>query len=352
MTSSRFGAGPTSGGVLGLLLAPLSHIYGAVVRLRLLLFRAGFPKPRKVAGVRVISVGNLTAGGTGKTPVTIMLAKMAGHRAAVVSRGYRRKSRDRVQLVSNGPRIFEDYPKAADEALVCALALKNVPVICAPKRTDGISAAVTLFEARTVILDDAFSHLSAYRDLDVVLIDATDPFGGGRMLPAGMLREPPSSLTRADAVLITRANLVPPGELDSLRKKIASLAGEGTRIFTCDIEPASLVGPDGAETPLKRLAGADVRLVSGIGSPEQFAATLKGLGANVAGHSTFPDHHPYSEKDMRGVLDSLREGELLLTTAKDFVRIPGPFRGRFYVLTVEAGVREPDFASYVAGQNA
>ncbi len=332
-----------------MLLVPLTHVYGFVVRLRLLLFRAGFPKPRKVAGVRVISVGNLTAGGTGKTPVTIMLAKMAGDGAAVVSRGYGRTSRERVQLVSSGAKIFEDYPRAADEALVCARALKNAPVICAPKRTDGVLAAATLFGARTAILDDAFSHLSAHRDLDVVLIDATDPFGGGRMLPAGMLREPPSSLGRADAVLITRASLVAPGELDSLREKIASLAGKRTRIFTCDIEPASLVGPDGAEHPLKRLAGADVRLVSGIGSPEQFAVTLKRLGANVTGHLAFPDHHPYSEKDMRGVVESSRGGELFLTTAKDFVRIPGPFRDRFYVLTVEARVREPDFASYVAG---
>ena len=251
MTSSRFQLRPTSKGLVGFLLIPLSYIYAAGVRLRLLLYSAGFPRPRRVEGVRVISVGNLTAGGTGKTPVTIMLAKMMGDGVAVVSRGYGRNSRSPVQIVSDGRRILADYPQAGDEALLCARALKNFPVICAPDRIKGVRAA-KLFGARTVILDDAFSHLSAHRNLDILLMDATDPFGGWRMLPAGMLREPPSSIKRADAVVITRANFVEAAELDRLRIEIAAFAGKYIRIFTCDIKPASLLGPDGAEGSLEK----------------------------------------------------------------------------------------------------
>lgn len=336
---------PTSKGLLGLVTIPLSFIYGLAVRFRLFLFSIGFPKPRKIEGVRVVSIGNLTVGGTGKTPVTIMIAKMLGDRTAVVSRGYGRKSREPVQFVSNGEKILEKFPQAADEPLVCAMALKTVPMICAPKRVDGIKAAVNLFGARTVILDDAFSHLSAHRDFDVLLVDATDPFGGGWMLPAGTLREPASSLKRADAVIITRADMA--DDLDSLRKRIRELAGKEIRIFTCDVAPASLTGPDG-ELPHAKLAGAEVRLLSGLGSPNQFEETVKKLGATVNGHFVFPDHHPFTEDELKAAVESLENSELLLTTAKDIVRMPVSYRRFFHVLNVEAKVREADFPSFIA----
>jgi tetraacyldisaccharide 4'-kinase len=339
---------PTSKGFAGLLFVPLSIAYGAVVGLRLFLFSVGLPRPQRVDGVRVISVGNITAGGTGKTPVTIMLARMIKENVAVVSRGYGRGSREPVQIVSDGAKILADYPDAADEALMCARALKTTPVVCAPKRVYGILAAAHLFGAKTVILDDAFSHLSAHRDKNILLLDATDPFGGGRLLPAGMLREPLSSLKRADAVVITRANFAADSEVVALKEKILSLAGKKIPIFTCDIKPASLLAPDGSESMLESLNGRKVKLLSGIGSPEQFELTVKNLGAVVNAHFSFGDHHPFSEKELGKAVESLENGEILLTTQKDVVRIPASFRAFFHILTVEATVREAGFPAFIA----
>ncbi len=186
---------PTSKGALGALFVLLSFVFGAAVRLRILLYSTGIIGGKRAYGVRVISIGNLTVGGTGKTPVCMMLARMLPG-AAIVSRGYGRKSREPVQVVSDGRKVLGVYPDAADEALLCAHELKTVPVICAPRRIRGIRAAWAMFGTRTVVLDDAFSHLAVGRDKNILLVDALDPFGGGKLFPAGRLREPLSSAKR------------------------------------------------------------------------------------------------------------------------------------------------------------
>ncbi|MBI5178912.1 MAG: tetraacyldisaccharide 4'-kinase [Nitrospinae bacterium] len=334
---------PTSKGILGILLILLSLLYGLAVRARLFLYGAGILPTVKVDGIQVISIGNLSVGGTGKTPVTIRVAKMIGEKCAVVSRGYGRRSNEPVQVVADGANILADYPSAADEALLCAMELKNVPVICAPRRTDGIRAAKERFGARTVILDDAFSHLAAHRDKNILLVDALDPFGGGHLLPAGKLREPLSSAKRAEAVIITRANHVPPGRLDDIRELIAPLLRTGTPVFPCDIAPDGILAPSGERLAAREfLRGKSVRLLSGIASPWQFEESVTELGAKVLSHDRFADHHPYTGGEIAQIASQVREGEPLITTQKDLVRIPKNARGAFHTLAISAKIREAE----------
>lgn len=331
---------PASAGAAGLLTIPLSWMYGAAARARLLMYSAGILPQRRVPGVRVISIGNLTAGGTGKTPVAIMVAGMTGPGTAIVSRGYGRRSREAVQVVSDGAGKMGEYPLAADEALVCAHALKNTPVICAPERVSGIARAKEM-GATTVVLDDAFSHLAAARDRNLLLVDALDPFGGGRLLPAGRLREPLSSAARADAVLVTRANMADKSAVDAIRAALRPFVRPDTPFFRCAIVADGVTLPSGERVGAKEyLAGRKVRLLSGIASPRQFGNTVKELGGVEDGHFIFADHHPYSEAELEELLAARRPGETLLTTQKDFVRLPQKFRANFAVLGVRAEVED------------
>jgi len=334
---------PTSQGVLGFFFILLSFLYGIAVRLRLFLYSTGILRTKKVEGIKTISIGNLTVGGTGKTPVTMLVARMAGNGCAIVSRGYGRRSQEPAQVVADGKKFLAEYPAAADEALMCALELKTVPVICAPCRVEGIRVAARQFNAKTVILDDAFSHLAAYRDKNILLVDAHDPFGGDHLLPAGRLREPLSSVRRADAVVITRANQVNAGRLEGIRQKLGPRLKNGTPIFSCDIIADSIIDPSGQKHPARDfLAGKNVRLVSGIASPTQFESTISSLGANVLSHDEFPDHHPFSLGDIARVTGQVHAGEVLLTTQKDLVRVPQNSRGGFHALSISAQMREED----------
>lgn len=326
---------PTDRGIAGALFTPLSWLYGAGVRARLALYGAGIFRPEKIEGVRVISIGNLTVGGTGKTPVAIMLASML-EKPAIVSRGYGRASAEPLQVVSDGKGAIARYPDAADESLVCAAAVPRVPVICAPRRVDGIRAAHDRFGAKTVILDDAFSHLAAARDKNILLVDALDPFGGEKLLPAGRLREPLSSARRADAVLITRANMAGEGVVARIRLRLAPLLRPNMPVFECAITAETVITPAGetlaADTAL---TGKAVTLISGIARPNQFEDGVKGFGASVTRHHIFADHHRFTDAELRTV-----EGALVLTTQKDAARMPEKQRERFYLLTVRAAVRE------------
>jgi len=295
--------------------------------------------------VTVISIGNITVGGAGKTPVAIMTARLlkkAGGNVAVVSRGYGRKSGESVQTVSDGKTILTGFPDGADEALLCAQELAGVPVICSPQRLDGIRAAKEKFNVETVVLDDAFSHLAAARDLNLLLIDAVNPFGNGWLLPAGMLREPLGAIGRADAVLITRANLADPERAESIKQTVREIS-KNMPVFKVDIKPEKIITPEGEEKDANEyLAGKKVTLVSGIASPHQFEALAGQLGAEVEKHFAFADHHPFTDSDIEKIPDELSANPFLLTTQKDYVRIPETKKSLFHQLAVTASVRERD----------
>jgi tetraacyldisaccharide 4'-kinase len=258
--------------------------------------------------VPVVSVGNLTAGGTGKTPCVEHVARF--YRAldlcvAVLSRGYGAQA---------GPN---------DEALVLEDNLPDVPHLQGPDRAALARVAAEELDSEVLVLDDGFQHRRLARDLDLVLVDATDPFGGGHLLPRGLLREHPRGLRRAQFILLTRCDQASPAEVDRLSQRVARLA-PGVPVARTRHEPVELVNSDGETAPLDLLRGQRVLAFAGVGNPDAFRRTLGALGAEVADFRAFADHHPYTRADVDGLHAWGRawphEG-FLVTTQKDLVKL-------------------------------
>jgi tetraacyldisaccharide 4'-kinase len=267
----------------------------------------------------VISVGNLTVGGAGKTPTVILLANLLrekGRRPAVLSRGYGGSTSAPINIVSDKKSILMGWREAGDEPILIARATPGVPVLTGPKRHLTGRAAVEQFNADILILDDAFQHRQLFRDLDIVLINAALPFGNGQLLPGGPLREPKASLRRAHLLIRTGAEGDP---IEPLEK-----AASGLPFFRGIHRPKGIVqGRTGRLLPSASLQGQRVCAFAGIGRPEIFQRSLIALGAEVVSFRTFPDHHPYIRTD----LDALRRlasetgADRIITTEKDGVRL-------------------------------
>ncbi len=284
--------------------------YGAAVRLRDLAYDRGWLRVERAA-VPVVSVGNLTVGGTGKTPCVEYVARLYrehGLRVAVLSRGYGSES---------GPN---------DEALVLEENLPDVPHLQGADRAALARAAVLELESEVLVLDDGFQHRRLARDLDLVLLDATNPWGGGRLLPRGLLREPASALRRAGAVILTRCDQVPAEERERLRQRVARLA-PGVPVAETTHRPVALVNSEGDEAPLELLREGPVAAFCGVGNPGAFRHTLADLGADVAAFRAYPDHHAYTRADvddLRAWARVLPPGGVAVTTQKDLVKLRLP----------------------------
>lgn len=281
--------------------------YGLGVSLRNLAYTWRLRRAER-AGVPVISLGNLTAGGTGKTPL-----------AAFVARWFRTRG-VRVCLLSRG---YGAAPGAAnDEALVLERQCPDVPHLQHPDRLRSARIAVEELDAQLLILDDGFQHRRLARDLDVVLIDVLAPWGYGRLLPRGLLRERRSGLRRADLVVLTRVDQAPTAAVQALEFQIARLC-PAAPIVSVAFVPTRLVNASGNACELVELAGQHVAAFCGIGHPEAFAMTLSQVGLLPAAFRNYPDHHLYTRED----IDALRQwstslpAQALVTTEKDLVKI-------------------------------
>jgi tetraacyldisaccharide 4'-kinase len=298
------------------LLQSLSKPYGAAVAARNRLYDNDLLKQQKLP-CPVISVGNLTVGGTGKTPTVIFIANLLkdhGYRPAVLSRGYGGSASAPVNVVSDGNQILMGWREAGDEPILIARAAPGIPVLTGSRRLLTGRAAVEMFGADALILDDAFQHRSLFRDIDILLLDAARPFGNGFLLPRGPLREPPTSLHRADILLRTGD-----AENEEPLREAASVPS-----FRAIHKPQGIVagGTNRIET-VEALRGQKVLAFAGIGSPESFRRSLAGLGAAVVGFQAFPDHHPYDLSDIE-YLRRLAEksgAARIVTTEKDGIRL-------------------------------
>jgi tetraacyldisaccharide 4'-kinase len=290
-----------------LLLWLASLVYGLLVRVRNLFYQRGWWRSTRVA-IPVVSVGNLTVGGTGKTPCVEHVADF-----------YR--SRDlRVAILSRG---YGTQAGLNDEALVLAQNLPDVPPLVGPDRVALALTAIEELESEILVLDDGFQHRRLARNLDVVLIDATLPWGYGHLLPRGLLREPPAGLRRAGVVVLTRCDQVSQANLDAVRRRIARLA-PGVAVVETTHRPIELVNSAGAQQPLETLQGRNVAGFCGLGNPAAFRRTLLDLAANVIAFRAYPDHHAYNLADveqLRSWARSLPDDTLLLTTQKDLVKL-------------------------------
>jgi len=277
----------------------------------------------------VVSVGNLSAGGTGKTPVTLALARLLqqppyGVKVAVLSRGYRRKSKG-FQWVSAGAGSLCDWEASGDEPQIFARRLHGVPVAVDADRVRGGAALVKEYSPRIILLDDGFQHRRLARDLDLVLIDPQrDP--KDRLLPRGLLREPLSSLGRADLVLLM-AQDVDSAVFEQSWKYCADQYGED-RLIACRSHGSGCYElRSGENVPLEDLSGARLLPFCGIAKPENFLLTLGGLGAEIPVLIRFRDHHVYGLRDLErlAMVYARKKAQYLITTEKDAVKLSGLF---------------------------
>ncbi|MBM4017236.1 MAG: tetraacyldisaccharide 4'-kinase [Planctomycetes bacterium] len=256
----------------------------------------------------VVSVGNLTVGGTGKTPFVAYLARMVqemGGRPVILSRGYGAAAGGRNE-----------------EALELSLLCPGVPHVQNPDRTAALAQWAAENPCDVAILDDGFQHRRLARGLDIVLIDALRPFGFGHLLPRGLLREPPSALRRADVLVITRADLAGPESLAILRRTLAQHTRQGTPVLAAHHEAVAVLAADGSRRDIATLRRQDVAAACGIGNSDAFLMTLERTGARVALSEAFPDHHAYTQADLDRVMRAAEAAGLktLVTTGKDFVK--------------------------------
>ena len=299
------------------LLAPLSYIYAVVLKTRGWLYDSGFLRQKRLP-CTVISVGNIVAGGTGKTPTVIWIAKYLqseGFQVGVLLRGYGRESHHSVSAVSDGKQTLRSLTESGDEAGLIARKLPGVPVAVGSDRyTAGLE--VTQLWGHTngvLILDDGFQRRQLARDLDLLTIDSSQPFGTGKLLPAGTLREPKSALRRADILLLTRTDLA----TESIHfERLA----DGKQTFESRHRPTRLYQlTTSEECPLNLLKGQRILAVCGIGNPEAFAGTLGQFEPKVVELLAFPDHHRYSSADINDISARAREvgADIVVTTEKD-----------------------------------
>ncbi len=291
----------------GLSLASLGYRLG--VAARGLAFQRGWKQVHR-AGIPVVSVGNLTLGGTGKTPMVEWVA-----------RWYRRHDA-RVAILSRG---YGSEGGLNDEGRVLEANLPDVPHLQDRDRVALARIAREELDSQLAILDDGFQHRRLFRDLDLVLLDALDPFGLGRLFPRGLLREPVRALQRADVIVLSRADLVSSEVRRAIRARAARASG-GRPWVESRHAPLDLVDATGNETPLTEIASRRVAAFCGIGNPEGFRRTLASLGVDLeltGGLRAFPDHHAYAADDVASLARWARDhgAELVLTTQKDLVKL-------------------------------
>jgi tetraacyldisaccharide 4'-kinase len=325
----------------GTILRILSIPYGLAVRFRRFYYLCAPFLIKKVAQ-RVISVGNITLGGTGKTPAVMQIAELLQRhqkKPVVISRGYGRHNESSIVVVSDGNKVLVDAETGGDEPVLIGSKLTDVPVVVCSDRHRAALLAHDKFGNDTVILDDGFQHARLQRDLDIVLIDAADPFGNGRLFPAGILREPLSALRRANAILITHVD--GSAELESVKRKIR--LHTQARIFTSHQVPSGIVDVvTGEVKPLSVLRDTAVLAFSGIARPAAFTTMLRSLGALVKAEYTYHDHYEYAASDIAAIKQraSNEKAGMIITTEKDAVRIKGLGPAGIWALRIVLNVVE------------
>lgn len=328
--------------LMRLFLGSLSGLFRLAVALRLWRYRNEW-KPQHRLGTQVIAVGNLTVGGTGKTPVVELLARSLherGRRVAILSRGYKSRRLDRPQrwtsrdgrqipghempkVVSTGNALLLDSQFAGDEPFMLAKNLDGVRVVVDKNRVKGGRFAIRELEADTLLLDDGMQYLDLAHSLDVVLVDSRAPFGTGWLLPRGTLREPPRNLKRAGFVLITKCDGSSNEELIARIRRHNRTA----EIIECTHGPVHLEDVFTRERkPLGFLKGKWVGAISAIAVPDAFEGSLRSLGAKVEISRRFSDHHRFKRRDVEQFMQRCveRDMEMIVTTEKDAVRFPRP----------------------------
>ena len=354
---------PAAVNVFLALLKGISLVFLAVVSLRYFLYGIGLLR-RYPLGIQVISIGNVTAGGTGKTPVTEIFARTLaaeGRKVAILSRGYRRKEAPLWQrlftqvvepplVVSDGKHVLLDSEKGGDEPYMLASNLPGVAVVVDRNRVKAGRYAIKRLGCDTIILDDGFQYQKLKHSIEVVLVDSTNPFGNGHMLPRGILREPARHLKRADIIFLTKCR----GDVTAVREEIRKY-NTTAEIVECNHTPKVLKDVwSREEYPLSWLNGKTTCTLSGIASPKGFENSLRHLGAKVVWCERYADHHRYDSSEILYALNRTADmgADALITTEKDAVRFPRfettPVRCLYLRIAIEILSGAENFASIIS----
>jgi tetraacyldisaccharide 4'-kinase len=337
------------------LMMPLSTVYRAVTQARLAAYRSGLFRTSTLPAP-VISVGNITTGGTGKTPLVEWVCRtIAGaiaestaepnaqtkKKICVLTRGYGKLNPKDQVLVSDGSKLMADERKAGDEPLLLAKNLLGIAaVISNPDRLAAGEWAIPNLGTDVFVLDDGFQHLRIARDLDIVTIDATNPFGGGELLPNGRLREPLSSLSRADCVVITRSDQV--NDLASVKDAVRKLIGDRPVFCSCMVT-SGLRRLGGDHVDRAEILDHPVGAFCGVGNPNSFFTQISNAGLEVSFSRAFPDHYRYSQADIDALVGQAQASgaKAIITTAKDATKLTAlDISVPCYVLEIRMSVDE------------
>lgn len=342
--------------LLAAFLLVLSWVFSLLVRLRMWLYRERLFHDTPL-GCKVVVVGNLTVGGTGKTPVVMKMARVLserGRRVAILSRGYKGRSDSPVRrfwrwltqgrrpdplVVSDGKTVLVGPEEAGDEPYMMArnLADAGVVVIVDRDRVEGGRFALRRFGVDTILLDDGLQYLPLHGQINLLLVDRHNPFGNRRLLPRGILREPVANLSRGTYIIVTKCDGPVPPELEAEIRR----HNRDSEIIACAHRPREFVEVDGpGRFPLEHLRGRRVMAFSGIATPERFEATLRELGADLVANRRFLDHHAFAEEDLDEILERAQraKAEFIVTTEKDAVRLQSGFRPSIPLLYVRLDV--------------
>ena len=352
----------------GAFLSGLSVIFSGLVQLRQWLYCKRILRPQHL-GCLVVVVGNLTVGGTGKTPVVEKFARALadqGRKVAILSRGYKSKNEPLLKrwqrsllgqepippkVVSDGKTIYLDSETAGDEPYMLARNLPGVMVFVDKNRVKAGQYAIKNYQADTLILDDGFQYFTLKGQLNLLLIDCTNPFGNGRLLPRGVLREPVKHVARASYIFLTKSDGSPPSEI----KECIETYQPKAEIIECEHKAQYLQAVNTEERlPLKQLHKKRIAVFSAIAAPESFEASLRSFCAEIVYQKRFLDHHRYTERDIRHIFRHAErvKPDLIVTTEKDAVRLPPSLNPPYplYFLRLEINIisGEEDFDAAVS----
>ena len=304
-------------------MGPFSSIYNMILSVREFLYRTSLKDSKRLPS-KVVSIGNLTLGGTGKTPAVIALAEEAkkrGFKPCVLTRGYRGKMKTPCMANKDNVPCLNTH-LAGDEPVLMASRLRDIPVVIGRNRYfAGMSAiddtgkdAINLF-----ILDDGFQHWALHRDLDILLIDAANPFGNNKLFPEGILREPLKSMSRADIIVLTKTDAASREQMDALILKIKRY-NQYAPLYSSSHMPVSFVNAQGTVRGLDFINKKRVYAFSGIANPAYFKTSLTAIGAEVVKFNSFRDHYKYKQQDIDSIMETAG-GLEIITTEKDLVKL-------------------------------
>lgn len=333
--------------LLLIIFSSLSYLYEGIITFLLWSYRIRLRKRFRLPG-KVISIGNITVGGTGKTPTTKMLAETLqswGVKVAILNRGYRSKYQGEMALVSDGHQLLLTSAEAGDEAYMLAQSLPGIPVLIGKDRVATGNYALNNLGVKVVILDDGYQYWHLERDLNIVLIDVSNPFSNGRILPRGLMREPVRNLNRADVFLLSKTNYATAKEKEEVRQVLAKVNPQAP-ILEVAYSPDYLREFKSGEVSRNflMLKGKKVLVVSGLSNPQFFEKMIEDWGIDQIEKIRFPDHYNYSLEDLDEIGEAFREKslDLVVTTEKDAVSIPSEWQANFplWVLGIEIKLEE------------